>query len=75
MDGSYLDYGSIDEIWDELLRLRQENKSLRDRVSCLENGLKECYEHINIDKMPDSDYDSWLENDYNDDELDIDYDS
>ena len=75
MDGCYLDYGSIDEICNELLRLRQENENLRDRVSYLENELKECYEHIDIDKMPDSDYDSWLENDYNDDELDIDYDS
>lgn len=64
MDGSYLDYGSIDEICNELLRLRKENESLRSRIIELENELKECYEHINIDKMPDSDYDAWLENNY-----------
>lgn len=61
MDGCYLDYGSIDEICNELLHLRQENENLRSRIIELEDELRECYENIKIDKMPDSDY---LENDY-----------
>lgn len=72
MNDFYLDYGSIDEICNELLRLRQENEGLRERIAYLESELKECHEHIEIDKMPDSDYDAWLENDYNDDELECD---
>ena len=61
MDGCYLDYGSIDEICNELLHLRQENENLRSRIIELEDELRECYENIKIDKMPDSDC---LENDY-----------
>lgn len=61
MDGCYLDYGSIDEICNELLHLRQENENLRSRIIELEDELRECYENIKIDKMPDSDY---LDNDY-----------
>lgn len=60
MDGCYLDYGSIDEICNELLRLRKENESLRSRIIELE-------EELNDSKIPDSDnysYDDWLENDY-----------
>lgn len=67
MDGCYLDYGSIDEICSELLRLRQENENLRNRISELEDELRDCYESIEIPKMPDSDnysYEDWLENDY-----------
>lgn len=64
MDCCYLDYGSIDEICNELLRLRQENENLRSRIIELEDELRECYENIKIDKIPDSDYDDWLENDY-----------
>lgn len=68
MDGSYLDNGSIKEICSELLRLQQENENLRNRIAYLENELRECYEHENIDKMSDSDYDAWLENDYHDED-------
>lgn len=60
MDGCYLDYGSIDEICNELLRLRKENESLRNRIAELEDEL-------NDSKIPDSgnySYDDWLENDY-----------
>lgn len=64
MDGCHLDYGSIDVICNELLRLRQENETLRNRISELEDELRDCYESIEIPKMPDSDYDDWLENDY-----------
>ena len=67
MDDCYLDYGSIDEMRDELLRLRQENEKLRNQVSELDDELRECYEHLNenIDKMDGADdYDDWLENDY-----------
>ena len=68
MDGSYLDNSSIEEICNELLRLRQENENLRNQIAYLENELRECYEHENIDKMPDNDYDAWLENDYHDED-------
>lgn len=60
----YLDYGSVDEICNELLRLRQENENLRNRISELEDELRECYESIEIDKIPGYSYDDWLENDY-----------
>lgn len=66
----YLDESSTEEMRNEILCLRQENENLRNRISYLENELRECYESIQIDKMSDSDYNSWLENDYNDDELD-----
>ena len=59
MDG-YLDYESIDEMRVLLLRLRQENETLRKRIAELEDEL-------NDSKIPDSDnysYDDWLENDY-----------
>lgn len=59
MDG-YLDYESIDEMRVELLRLRQENETLRNRIAELEDEL-------NGSKIPDSgnySYDDWLENDY-----------
>lgn len=58
----------------KFLYLRQENENLRSRIAYLESELRECYEHIGIDKR-DYSYDDWLENDYNDDELDGDYDS
>lgn len=64
MDGCYLDYESIDEMRVELLRLRQENENLRSRIIELEDELRECYENIKNDKIPDSDYDDWLEDDY-----------
>lgn len=74
MSDFYLDYGSIDEICNELLSLRQENENLRNRIIELEDEIRECYESIEIDKMPDSDYlyDDRDEenNDYNDGELD-----
>lgn len=74
MSDFYLDYGSIDEMCNELLRLRQENENLRNRISELEDELREWYEHTEIDKMPDSDYlyddHDDVNNDYNDDELD-----
>lgn len=70
MDDFYLDDSSTEEMQNELLQLRKENENLRNRISELEDELRECYEHMNIDKMPDSDYDAWLENDYRDDELD-----
>lgn len=59
----WLDYGSVDEICSELLRLRQENETLRNRISELEEELNECYK----DTMPDSDsysFEDWMENDY-----------
>lgn len=56
MDGSYLDNSSIEEICNELLRLRQENENLRNQISELEDELRECYQHIKIDQIPDSDY-------------------
>lgn len=62
-------FGSIEEMQNELLQLRRENESLRDKILYLESELRECYEHIRIDKR-DYSYDDWLENDYNDDELD-----
>ena len=60
MDGCYLDYESIDEMRVLLLRLRQENETLRKRIAELEDEL-------NDSKIPDSgnySYDDWLENDY-----------
>ena len=60
MSDCYLDYGSVDEVCTELLHLRQENENLRNLVKELRDELRECYEHIKIDKMDD----------YDDDELD-----
>ena len=67
----FLDESSTEEMRNEILCLRQENENLRSKIAYLEDELRECYERINIDKIPD--YNDWLENDYNDDELDSDY--
>lgn len=47
---------SDEEMRNELLHLRKENENLRNRISELEDELRERYEHIEIDKMPDADY-------------------
>ena len=65
----YLDCDSIEEMRTELLRLRQENENLRNRISELEegHGLNDCYKDMEIPKMPNSDnysFEDWLENDY-----------
>ena len=60
----YLDHGSVDVLLNELFRLRQENENLRNRISELEDEIRECYESIEIDKIPDISFDDWLENDY-----------
>lgn len=61
MDDFYLDDSSTEEMRNEILHLRQENENLRNRIAELEDKLE-------IDKMPNSDYDSWLENDYHDED-------
>lgn len=68
MDDFYLDDSSTEEMRSEILHLRQENENLRNRIAELEDEIRECYESIEIDKIPDSDYDSWLENDYHDED-------
>lgn len=68
MDDFYLNDSSTEEMQNEILHLRQENENLRNRIAELEDEIREYYESIEIDKMPDSDYDSWLENDYHDED-------